>query len=567
MKRHRTRRDNPAGPGAASQTELAAKLDRALALHRAGSFKDALALYIEAARAMPGNHRLWLAVEAVAVELGDLERAGRALKMAAALLPGDMVTWVNHSGAALRGGDKPTAEGAARRALTIAPLNMTARNNLARSLRDTGRPDALARASERAAIIQPGDPIALMARVLWSAETDQPATVVRAARRGLCALPGDRTFLSNLGSALTKLRRRDDAWQTYRRALITAPGFAPAWYNLGNYFDQGANTANAIRAYDRATLLAPDNADYQFNRALSLLLVERYAEGFEGFEHRWGSAAQTTAWREPGRAAWDGRPLKGQSVLVWAEQGLGDTLQFSRYLQFIRDQGGVPWLEAQPELTPLLRLCPAAERVYARGQEMPPVADFHVPLMSLPKLAKSTPDIVPPPVPFPRLPPPSAVGEAGRSINIGLVWAGNPKHHRDLERSIPLRAFAPLAKLTGLCLHIVQHGAARDQIETCGFEDRLVQHAPTADFLEAASLIRAMDLLITVDTAQAHLAGTLGVETWVLLSHVPDWRWSLHRSDSIWYPSVRLYRQDGRASWAPVITEIAKDLSRYRVST
>lgn len=558
------RRDKAAKPNGPEVSELAAKLDRALALHRAGSLEQALTLYAEVARVLPGNHRLWLALASVALDLGDLHAARHALARAAVLRPDDAVTWINLSGVALREGDKAAAETDTRRALATAPDNLTALNNLARSLTGIGRPAALARASQRATIVKPDDPVALMARVLWASEADQSGVTVQAARRGLRVLPGDRTFLSNLGAAYAKLDDHRSAMSAYRRALIAGPEFAPAWYNLGNLLDQGADLGRSIKAHDRAVLLATDNADYQFNRALALLLAGRFSTGFEAFEHRWRSAAQSTDWREPGRMAWDGRPLKGETVMVWAEQGLGDTIQFSRYLQFILNRGGVPSLEVQPELAPLLRLSPLPEKIYARDQETPPLADFHVPMMSLPKLAASTPDNVPPPIPFRDLPLSAISPGADPALEVGLVWAGNPKHHRDRDRSIPLEAFAPLAALPGVRLHVVQHGEARAWIETCGFKDRLIPHPPTADFLEAAALIGAMDLLITVDTAQAHLAGTLGVKTWILLSHVPDWRWLLDRPDSIWYPSARLYRQDKTRKWPPVIARVAKDLSRLR---
>jgi tetratricopeptide (TPR) repeat protein len=554
------------GPAAAhirpNPSALAAKLDRALGFHRAGSFEAALELYDEAARAMPGNHRLWLAVAAVALDLGNLDAAGTALGKAAILFPGDAVIWVNHSGATLRGGDKVNAEIHARRALKIAPINLTALNNLARSLAGVDRAEALALASRRAAIVQPDDPMALMARVLWSAEARRPAITVAAARRGLGVLPGDRTFLSNLGAAHASLAETQNAFLAYRRALIAGPDFAPAWYNLGNLREKESGIDRAIQAHDRAILMAPDNADYQFNRALAMLLAGRFTEGFEAFEHRWRSAAQTTAWRKPGHALWDGRALSGESVMVWAEQGLGDTIQFSRYLQFIRDQGGVPLLEVQPELAPLFRFSPLAAKVHARDREALSMADFHVPMMSLPRLAASTPDSVPAPISFQKLQASRLLDSDDDVLDVGLVWAGNPKHHRDRDRSIPLEAFSPLAELPAVRLHVVQHGGARDQLKTCSFKDRLVQHPETADFLEAASLIAGLDLLITVDTAHAHLAGTLGIKTWLLLSHVPDWRWLLDRADSIWYPSMRLYRQDRSRTWAPVIARVTQDLSR-----
>jgi len=545
-------------------SDLPAKLDRALALHGAGDFAEALTLYDEAALALPGNHRLWAAVAAVALDLGDLDHARTAIGRALVLAPNDPAFLVNASGIALRRDDKPEAETAACRALTVAPLHPTALNNLARSLSGTNRPAAQDQASRRTGVVQPGDPVALMARVLWASETGEPFAATRAAARGLCVLPGDPTFLSNLGAAWVEQGDNKAALRAYRQSLISAPGFAAAWYNLGNLFEREADIAASIRAHDRAVLLAPHNADYQFNRALMVLLSGDFARGFAALEHRWRSKAQTTAWREPGRALWDGRRLNGETVLVWAEQGLGDTLHFSRYMRLITERGGTPQLEAQPELGPLLRLSPETGTVFARGEDPPPIADYHIPMMSLAQLAGHSPDSVPPPISFQDLPAPWIHSKTPDMLDVGLAWAGNPKHRRDHERSMRLEFLAPLAALANVRLHVIQHGEALEQIETCSFKDRLVIHPITRDFLETAALVRGLDLMITVDTANAHLAGTLGVETWILIAHVPDWRWLMHRSDSIWYPGARLYRQDRSRIWEPVIARVARDLSQFK---
>jgi hypothetical protein len=318
----------------------------------------------------------------------------------------------------------------------------------------------------------------------------------------------------------------------------------------------------AIAAHERAGVLQPDNADYHFNRALCLLRAGRFSSGFDTLEWRWRSAAQTTAWRDPGVPLWDGRPLDGQTVLIWAEQGLGDSIQFSRYLQFIRDRGGRAVLEVQPELKALLAHCPLADAVSARDQDPTPPADFHVPMMSLPRLAGTTVDTCPPPTPLAPLPRRHRPDGWDRNLNIGLIWAGNPKHKRDAERSLPLAVLAPIGGVAGTALHVLQHGAARDQVQACGFAAQLTVHPETTDLLDAAGLIGMMDLIITVDTAHAHLAGTLGVETWVLLRYLPDWRWLRRREDSIWYPSVRLFRQKQDLDWQTVVAEIADHLSR-----
>lgn len=543
-------------------SDLAATLDKALALHGTGDFAAAFALYDPVARALPSNHRLWAAVAAVAMDLGDLDQAWSAINRALALAPDDPLVLVNASGIALRRDEKNAAERSARRALVAAPFHATALNNLARSLGGVDRPLDQDRAARRTIVVQPGDPVALMARVLWASETGEARTATRAAAWGLCVLPTDPTFLSNLGAARVELADAEAARKAYRQSLISAPGFAPAWYNLGNLLERDADVCGSIRAHGKAVLLAPGNADYQFNRALMLLLSGDFANGFAAFEHRWRSRAQTTKWQEPGRALWNGRMLNGETVMVWAEQGLGDTLHFSRYMRLVTERGGTPHLEAQPELAPLLALSPEIGTVHARGRDTPPLADFHIPLMSLARLAEDTVDTVPTPLSFRGSPTPWIRKKTKGVLDVGLAWAGNPKHHRDHERSIPLERLAPLADVANIRLHVVQHGEAVKQADDCSFRERLVFHPETRDFLEVGALVRSLDLMISVDTAIAHLAGTLGAETWILLPNVPDWRWLMHRADSIWYPGARLYRQDSSKTWEPVIARVAADLHR-----
>lgn len=544
---------------------VAAKLNRAQSLYETGALAPALELYREAARSIPSNHLLLLAVATVALDLGMLGTAEAFLTKALILKPDDAVAWVNLSGASIRGEAKSKASVRARRALILSPLDQVALTNHAKSLNGVGRSTEFEMASRRAAITGPADPMAVVQRLLWSAEVNEPETTIRMARHGLTLLPGDPTYLSNMGAALAELERDLDAEISYRRSLTSSPGFAPAWYNLGNLLERQDEIDRAIRAHDRGVLLRPDNGDYHFNRAVTLLLDGRFKAGFEAMEWRWRSAVQSTAWQDAGAAIWNGEELNGKSVLVWAEQGLGDSIQFSRYLRLVRDRGGRALLEVQPELAPLFMFSPLADAVFARGTDPLPDADYHIPMMSLPRIAASTIESVPAPTVFSGLPAPKSDRAWPDGFNVGLVWAGNPKHKRDRERSIPLPLLAPLAALAGVNLHVLQHGPARDQIDTCGFADRLIRHPETADFLEAAGLIQCMDLVITVDTSHAHLAGTLGIETWIPQRQVPDWRWLRKRQDSIWYPSVTLYRQDTRLDWQPVVDRVTADLGRRLV--
>jgi hypothetical protein len=220
----------------------------------------------------------------------------------------------------------------------------------------------------------------------------------------------------------------------------------------------------------------------RFNQALCLLRNGQFQAGLDAMEFRWGSAAQTTAWRDYGLQLWEGQPLAGQTVLAWAEQGLGDTLQFTRYLRVIHQRGGRAQVAVQPELTTLFQLCPMVETVHTwhtnTNQATPAneakLADFHLPMMSLPRLADATVTSVPNPTPFLSLKPHKSIFQkrpsaSSRTVDIGLVWAGNPNHKRDHERSLPLARLAPLAQISGCRLHVLQHGPGRAQINHCSF--------------------------------------------------------------------------------------------------
>jgi hypothetical protein len=313
---------------------------------------------------------------------------------------------------------------------------------------------------------------------------------------------------------------------------------------------------------------------------------------------------------------WQGSPLEGRTILVMCEQGLGDTIQFIRYVALLVARGAKVIVECQGKLRPLLqRLGNTAEggcgtiQVVARGEALPQF-DFHARLMTLPGILGSTPDDLPADVPYlhieekriermskkllgrmtshspcpdsasliagpvsasPRLPvspsPRLLVSPSPRPLKIGLVWQGNTSHKGDRFRSIPLAQFAPLAAIPGVQLVSLQKGFGSEQIDQCGAELAVIECSDRSDttaeaLLDTAALIKSLDLVIAVDTAVAHLAGALGMPVWVALPRASDWRWLLDREDSPWYPTMRLFRQRELGDWAEVIERMAEALRR-----
>jgi hypothetical protein len=268
---------------------------------------------------------------------------------------------------------------------------------------------------------------------------------------------------------------------------------------------------------------------------------------------------------------WDGSPLDGRTILVHAEQGLGDTMQFLRYVPLVRRRGGRVILVCQPPLMRLLSRVPGIERLVAWGEPLPEY-DVQVPLMSLPGLFGTTLETVPAEVPYLDAEP--ALVEAWRhrlgsyaGFQVGIVWQGNPRFRFDRLRSIPLAQFAPLARVPGVHLLSLQKGPGRDQLAALpgSFPVTDLGHQldeTTGAFLDTAAVMKNLDLVITSDTVAAHLAGALGVPVWVALHDVPDWRWLLDREDSPWYPTMRLFRQTRPGQWEEVFERIAAALHR-----
>jgi hypothetical protein len=316
-----------------------------------------------------------------------------------------------------------------------------------------------------------------------------------------------------------------------------------------------------------ALRLDPQSASTHWNRALALLQGGDYARGWPEYEWRW---------RRPGarprlstdRPAWDGRPLEGRTILLWCEQGLGDAIQFARYAPRVQRQGGRVLLQCPGILRALFRTLPGVEAVLAEGEALP-AFDVHAPLLSLPALLGTTLATVPAEVPYLSADP-ALVGAwrkklaAVPGLRVGVAWQGNPHHKWDRHRSVHLAAFAPLARVGGVRLVSLQKGpgaeqlaALRGRLPVVDFGDDLGASGPYPD---TAALMRGLDLVVTVDTATAHLAGALGVPVWVPLSTIVDWRWLLGREDSPWYPTMRLFRQAQLGDWGPVFARLAEEL-------
>jgi tetratricopeptide (TPR) repeat protein len=459
------------------------------------------------------------------------------------------------------------------------------------SLRD-GRLEHAAGLFERALRLDPLHEGALRNRVRTLLAADRPAEVLTHADRALAVLPDVAELHFARGTALNALKSPEEACAALSRAVALDPAHAPSWLNLGNAcvdlselhaaerhyqtalrLDPGLPEAHAslgylltilgrpqeaIAACEAAIALRPGAVQPHWNLAVAALLAGDLPRGFQAFEWRKRHDQFRRDFMNLPGPAWDGSDPAGRTILVHAEQGLGDTIQFARYLSLIATRGGRPILACNRALVPLFQ---SAFDVVAKDAPLPKY-DAWIDQMSLPLAFETRLDTIPlakgylKPDPM-RAAVWRAVLPAGRKI--GLAWAGNPRHSNDRNRSLPPALLAPLFATPGVRFVNLQVGPSAGQIPGIGDLTPLL-----ADFAETAALIATLDLVLTVDTAVAHLAGALGKPAWVMLPHAPDWRWLLERDDSPWYASLRLFRQNSPGDWAGVVAAIASELAGGR---
>ncbi|RJF76772.1 tetratricopeptide repeat protein [Azospirillum cavernae] len=373
-------------------------------------------------------------------------------------------------------------------------------------------------------------------------------------RQALIALPADAAARSNFATSLKDWGRLDAAQAQFRVLLAEQPDLLAGCYNFANLLQHLHRFDEAITLYKRVVALDPDCVDAHWNLALNLLRVGRFAEGWGEYEWRWRRPGTPVEHR--GVPAWDGGPLNGRTLLLVCEQGLGDTLQFLRYAQSQALSGGSVALRCQAELASLLEGQPGIDRV-TTTRDPPPPCDVQASLMSLPGLLGSRLDTILAAVPYLRAPK-RRVALPDGGFRVGLVWGSSPT---DPSRSCPLSALTRLGGIPGLRVFSLQKGPHADLLSTtpgAGFITDL--SAEIADMADTAALMQDMDLVVTVDTSVAHLAGALGRPVWILLPHLADWRWLLDRDDSPWYPTARLFRQTTAGDWGNVVERLEKAL-------
>jgi Flp pilus assembly protein TadD len=458
-------------------------------------------------------------------------------------------------------GKNDTAATLFARAVALAPNVAELHLHLAWALSQQKRWQPAADACRRALELRPGDPepLGYLGVALCSMGRMDEAIVVL--RKAIAARPDDAAALLNLAAALKETRQWDEAVECCHKAIALQPNLAEAYNTLGSIMQEEGHFEEAAAAYRHTLELAPSHATAHWNLGLSLLTLGEIEEGFRHYEWRW--KAEAVGVRHPSsQPVWDGTALSGKRILLHAEQGFGDVIQFCRYVKFVAEMGGKIILYIQPQLLRLLGQLPGVEQ-FAANDTAPPPHDVQASLLSLPLLSKTTAATVPAEIPYltadTELSAEWAAKFAGNTNRkIGLAWAGSPTHRNDRNRSIPPELLAPLAALPGVSLISLQKRPGNVSVATPPPPFPILDWtADLTDFADTAALISRLDLVIAVDTAVAHLAGAMGKPVWMLLPMLPDWRWMLDRTESSWYPTMSLFRQTRAGDWPAVIEQVA----------
>lgn len=346
----------------------------------------------------------------------------------------------------------------------------------------------------------------------------------------------------------------------FSRAVEINPRDSRSWNNLGKCLKELNRLDESIEAYNRALEIEPDYALMRYGRAVSLLCAGRLAEGFKEYEWRRHSMKA----RHFFKPEWHGENAPGRTLLLHAEQGFGDAIQMVRFIRSARRRVGRIVLECRPELRTLLEYSRCADIVVPYGASLPEF-DLFLSLSSLPFVLGTTLETIPTKTPYLAAPVRETPLPAGSGVlKAGLAWAGNPGHHQDAARSVQFLDLAPILDVPGVAFYSLQKPVPGRDEPDLGLASNIHSNLDLKDFLATASIIAELDLVIAVDTAVAHLAGALGKPVWLLLQHSPDWRWFLNRSDTPWYPTMRLFRQTKRNSWKEPIARIAEELTNGR---
>jgi len=544
-------------------------MQEAVGLHRAGRLREAEKIYARIVKAAPDYFDALHIYGSLKAQSGQMGEALRLITAALKINPRSAEALVNLSNVMHALKRDQDALDCLDKALAIKPDDPLALANRGSALLTLNRPQQALENFDAVLRLEPRNGEALLNRGVAKATLEQPSEALRDFDAALALMPGHPNVLYNRGNALSDLGRYAEAVADFDRALLAAPAHARAWNNRGRALQQLNRHAEAVASFDKAIAFDKDYADAHSNRALSLLTLGDLRQGFQQYEWRWKRSGMTDTRRGYRGALWLGDFALGhKTILLHAEQGLGDTIQFARYVPLLAQSGAKIVLEVQPALKTLLGGLAGVTSCHARGEALPPY-DVHCPLGSLPLALKTEAATIPAELPYlhadaARIAQWSDRIAALPGKRVALAWAGQANHANDRNRSVDLKLLEPLLALNGISFFGIQRDL-RD-----GDAALLAQHsnvtAVGADFddmADTAAVLALCDLVIAVDTSVAHLAGALARPAWVMLPFAPDWRWGISGAHSPWYPQLRLFRQPAPGDWPGVVAQLCDALSAF----
>jgi len=543
-------------------------MQEAVDLHRQGRLREAEKLYARVLKAAPQHFDALHLLGLCKAQGGQMGEAYRLMSAALKINPAAPDAWKNFALVlhGLKRDDEALA--ALDRALTLVPNDPDALLNRGNALLSLGRAQEAYAAFDAIVARDAGRGDALISRGVAHAALGRNAQALADFDAALAITPGHAGALYNRGNALLELGRYAEALAAFDGALTGIPNHVSALNNRGRALQALNRHEEAVDSFDKAIALQKDYADAHSNRALSLLTLGDFARGFAEYEWRWRRTGMSDSRRNYRGAFWLGEfPPGHKTILLHAEQGLGDTIQFARYAPLLAQAGAKVVLEVQPALKELFSTLQGAASVHARGETLP-AYDLHCPLGSLPLALKTEAASVPAEIPYLKADAariakwqPRLEGLPGKRVT--LVWAGNPAHVNDRNRSIEVKLFEPLLGLDGVSFVSLQKDLrAGDAAWLAGHPQLRELGAGLADLADVAAVLALTELLISVDTAPAHVAGAIGRPVWVLLPFSPDWRWTQAGERSPWYPQARLFRQSAPGDWQSVIAQVRDALAR-----
>jgi len=557
-----------------------AKLNEAIRLHQGGQLKEAAAAYAFVLQMQPRQFDALHLLGIVCIQQNNPQRAIEWLRKALKVNPESAHAHSNLGNALLLSKQAVAAVASFERAIAIAPDFAEAHVNRGDALRRLGKLEAAVASFKQAIALQPDlmQAYANLGKALE--ELGQPDQAVAIFDQAIAISPDSAAAFYNRGNALKANRQADAALASYDQAIGLNPSYAEAWYNKGVVLQERNQIDPAIAHYRRAIDINPGYALAHWNLATALLTGADHERGWEAFEWRWrnpetGLVPNRRGLRQP---AWLGREaLAGKTILLQSEQGLGDTLQFCRYAKLVSALGARVILEVQPPLIEVLRNLEGVDQLLPDAARKIPEVDYHCSLMSLPLALGTTLETIPNQVPYIFSEPQKVdrwrdkLGPTSQ-LRVGLVWSGGHRPNQpelksvNERRNIPLHKLAPL-RMDGVTFYSLQKGqpaeAELPALVQAGWGGPTIIDltADLHDFSDTAALIEHLDLVISVDTSTAHLAGAMGKPVWVLNRFDTCWRWMLERDDSPWYPTLKLYRQTTPGDWDTVVERVRDDLA------